>query len=542
MVIKKLFVKVQDKLHNEKGRHDDETSATKSPLSKRQSKTLPKARPEPAAKHPSQGSGARSIHQVSSNTLQQPTPHRYAEKKSHSSILDSKHEPELNSRQTNPFLTETTETTTNVTNDVRVPDVVTLLRTPQPSSLHEPSFEKDDYAQYEPMLGSFLQQRPASSPLNTSQSHHDIFKTMSSDNEKRRHSYGSSFDRASDHHRGPSSASIVQADAYPRQSNATSSESRPSKGESASSIEVLSSVTLSPSDTRKSSFIDPALQKGHDEIVNSPGPTIINTNIPLVAQTISETADEDDGNNAPERRPDQSERVLSQDSFITASTADTTNKKDDTMDSSSSPVNREMKRLYLENGELQRRIKALEEQVRVLEDTSTATANTLIKENERLAEKVATLEAEKLEMKSRMTEEKQILEQQISFLKKSQQESVEQHSLPSPRTSSSLTSSASSPSSETVVTDLQDELLRTHTRAQLGLIEYLEGEDDIGAAMARFKNQLEMDAEGKVKCAGKRDTLFDNSMYSSSTSLSDAITDDPPPMRSDNSVSVHYQF
>ncbi|KAI8145942.1 hypothetical protein BJV82DRAFT_29993 [Fennellomyces sp. T-0311] len=37
----------------------------------------------------------------------------------------------------------------------------------------------------------------------------------------------------------------------------------------------------------------------------------------------------------------------------------------------------------------------------------------------------------------------------------------------------------------------QDELLRTHALAQLGLIEYLEGEKDLGAALERFKKQLE---------------------------------------------------
>ena len=37
----------------------------------------------------------------------------------------------------------------------------------------------------------------------------------------------------------------------------------------------------------------------------------------------------------------------------------------------------------------------------------------------------------------------------------------------------------------------QDALLRTHALAQLGLIEYLEGEKDLGAALERFKRQLE---------------------------------------------------
>lgn len=39
--------------------------------------------------------------------------------------------------------------------------------------------------------------------------------------------------------------------------------------------------------------------------------------------------------------------------------------------------------------------------------------------------------------------------------------------------------------------DEQDELMRMHTRAQLGLIEYLEGEENVPLAMAKFKKQLE---------------------------------------------------
>lgn len=37
----------------------------------------------------------------------------------------------------------------------------------------------------------------------------------------------------------------------------------------------------------------------------------------------------------------------------------------------------------------------------------------------------------------------------------------------------------------------QDDIMRTHTKAQLVLIEYLEGQDDVIQAMAKFKKQLE---------------------------------------------------
>ncbi|KAI7850734.1 hypothetical protein BDC45DRAFT_517676 [Circinella umbellata] len=36
-----------------------------------------------------------------------------------------------------------------------------------------------------------------------------------------------------------------------------------------------------------------------------------------------------------------------------------------------------------------------------------------------------------------------------------------------------------------------DKILRTHALAQLGLIEYLEGESDLASALERFKKQLE---------------------------------------------------
>ncbi|EIE82116.1 hypothetical protein G6F46_010629 [Rhizopus delemar] len=42
---------------------------------------------------------------------------------------------------------------------------------------------------------------------------------------------------------------------------------------------------------------------------------------------------------------------------------------------------------------------------------------------------------------------------------------------------------------------LQDDLIKMHTKAQLGLIEYLEGEDDVIQAMSRFKRQLETEMQ-----------------------------------------------
>ncbi|CEP14191.1 hypothetical protein [Parasitella parasitica] len=47
----------------------------------------------------------------------------------------------------------------------------------------------------------------------------------------------------------------------------------------------------------------------------------------------------------------------------------------------------------------------------------------------------------------------------------------------------------------------QEELMLMHTRAQLGLIEYLEGEDNVLLAMSKFKKQLEAEMKGFASTA-----------------------------------------
>ncbi|KAG0169935.1 hypothetical protein DFQ28_002776 [Apophysomyces sp. BC1034] len=73
---------------------------------------------------------------------------------------------------------------------------------------------------------------------------------------------------------------------------------------------------------------------------------------------------------------------------------------------------------------------------------------------------------------------------------KSRVQNMEEGSHMPPLTSMSESSSFSSISSGH---QHQEEILKIHMRAQLGLIEFLEGEDDVSAAMARFKKQLEID-------------------------------------------------
>ncbi|KAI8354574.1 hypothetical protein EDC96DRAFT_516574 [Choanephora cucurbitarum] len=65
----------------------------------------------------------------------------------------------------------------------------------------------------------------------------------------------------------------------------------------------------------------------------------------------------------------------------------------------------------------------------------------------------------------------------------------------------------------------QEELMRMHTRAQLGLIEFLEGEDNITSAMAKFKKQLEAD----MREFTSTDTLDSIYPISSTISVSESM-------------------
>lgn len=64
-----------------------------------------------------------------------------------------------------------------------------------------------------------------------------------------------------------------------------------------------------------------------------------------------------------------------------------------------------------------------------------------------------------------------------------------------------------------------EDLLRMHTRAQLGLIEYLEGEDDLAIALERFKRQLmESDEEQSSQHHHQQPQQKDNDPVPSSAS------------------------
>ncbi|KAI9249656.1 hypothetical protein BY458DRAFT_559906 [Sporodiniella umbellata] len=89
-----------------------------------------------------------------------------------------------------------------------------------------------------------------------------------------------------------------------------------------------------------------------------------------------------------------------------------------------------------------------------------------------------------IQLKTQAEHEKSALQKQGDVLGKQierhQQEIVRLQSLHRPNTSRTKSTQ-------------QEELMKMHTKAQLGLIEYLEGEDDVLQAMTRFKKQLETD-------------------------------------------------
>ncbi|ORY89999.1 hypothetical protein BCR43DRAFT_499835 [Syncephalastrum racemosum] len=74
-----------------------------------------------------------------------------------------------------------------------------------------------------------------------------------------------------------------------------------------------------------------------------------------------------------------------------------------------------------------------------------------------------------------------------------------------------------------------EQLLKTHTRAQLGLIEYLEGEDDLSAALERYKKQLEVEVMLHDKPTSNRNT-FDGCDSTSMSSPDPSPQQSPPPL------------
>lgn len=140
-----------------------------------------------------------------------------------------------------------------------------------------------------------------------------------------------------------------------------------------------------------------------------------------------------------------------------------------------------------ENLELQSNVQETQTQLLTLKNSETA-SNVLEAENRRLRQELTDMEAVSREATKAVIDENEKLESRVREMDIVQQENsrlremvenlkVKQNELSKEQTS--------------VKTSEQDELMRMHTRAQLGLIEYLEGEENVPLAMGKFKKQLE---------------------------------------------------
>lgn len=148
-----------------------------------------------------------------------------------------------------------------------------------------------------------------------------------------------------------------------------------------------------------------------------------------------------------------------------------------------------------------------------METVSKEAARTVIDENEKLEKRIHEIEESSNtkhtllneEIQSLTKESKRIntendqLKNDLKVLSDVKQEnlSLTQHikTLQSQIRELSLNSLKRQPSTNSTIErreqDQQEELMHMHTKAQLGLIEYLEGEDNVVLAMARLKKGLE---------------------------------------------------
>ncbi|CEI85831.1 hypothetical protein RMCBS344292_00281 [Rhizopus microsporus] len=128
---------------------------------------------------------------------------------------------------------------------------------------------------------------------------------------------------------------------------------------------------------------------------------------------------------------------------------------------------------------LQDENRQLKEQLTDTENMSRKTATQIMDGNEQLEKQLHERTQEMIAVERKLKEENQKLQAAIESL---QQELSNQKLKPEGafvRTKSRQ----------------QDELMRMHTKAQLSLIEYLEGEDDVVQALSRFKKQLEVEMQ-----------------------------------------------
>lgn len=120
-----------------------------------------------------------------------------------------------------------------------------------------------------------------------------------------------------------------------------------------------------------------------------------------------------------------------------------------------------------ENEQLEQRLQEMHDTTSTLE----ISRRPLVTENEALKEQLATMQQENKHLSDLVDN----LQHQITELSKEKQQPVLKKTLSVVKRKE----------------EQQEELMRMHTKAQLGLIEYLEGEKDVVQAMATLKRQLE---------------------------------------------------
>lgn len=148
---------------------------------------------------------------------------------------------------------------------------------------------------------------------------------------------------------------------------------------------------------------------------------------------------------------------------------------------------------------------ALRERVIEIEQVSKETATFMMDANERLEQRIQQLEEnasmaiqenvalnEEIDLLSKKSKGRAVVDENLQL--KTQLQNIQQENLNLTEMTKCLQDKLKEFSKEGGSDKMrQEELMQMHTRAQLGLIEYLEGEDDVLTAMIKFKKQLEAD-------------------------------------------------
>jgi chromosome segregation ATPase len=152
--------------------------------------------------------------------------------------------------------------------------------------------------------------------------------------------------------------------------------------------------------------------------------------------------------------------------------------------------------------------KTLKEEIDLL--SKNTARRTLVNENQKMKNELVTV--------SHLQQENASLQELVECLQgKIKELSVEDPIQQGVHVASPSFKNGHGDNSKTGTNQQQEELVLMHTRAQLGLIEFLEGESNIPQAMARFKKQLETEMNEFTNSSTGKSTMLD-----SSTDVSDS--------------------